>query len=180
MKVVAHASRCVVDLRPRGEAFCWLCSAPLGLAMAPRAAPHRAEPTPAGIRKPLDEWHPASPARMSEAEADLVIARAITAHEMRRPQTARRFRRCAHLVQRPWAVHLGPVLPVYETQLSLAGLDDRRAAFDPVAAVEVVDAGKAAVAAWWMCPQMTPSTPAPRRPSRRASSKAPMKRHGSS
>ena len=31
------------------------------------------------------EWHPGSPNRMSEAEAEIVIARAITAHEMRRP-----------------------------------------------------------------------------------------------
>jgi hypothetical protein len=59
---------------------------PLGLAMAlSGCAVSSAEPTPAGIRKLLDEWHPGSPARMSEAEADLVIARAITAHEMRRP-----------------------------------------------------------------------------------------------
>ena len=44
-----------------------------------------AEPTPAGIRQLPGEWHPGSPTRMSEAEAEMVIARAITAHEMRRP-----------------------------------------------------------------------------------------------
>jgi hypothetical protein len=59
---------------------------PLGLAIAMSGcAASSAEPTLAGIRQLLDEWHPGSPTRMSEAEADMVIARAITAHEMRRP-----------------------------------------------------------------------------------------------
>jgi hypothetical protein len=59
---------------------------PLGLAIAlAGCATSSAEPTSAGIRQLLDEWPPGSPTRMSEAEADMVIARAITAHEMRRP-----------------------------------------------------------------------------------------------
>ena len=59
---------------------------PLGLAVAlSGCSASSAEPTPAGIHRLLGEWHPGSPTRMSEAEADMVIARAITAHEMRRP-----------------------------------------------------------------------------------------------
>ena len=59
---------------------------PVGLAMAlSGCAISSAEPTPAGIRQLLDAWHPGSPTRMSEAEAEMVIARAITAHEIRRP-----------------------------------------------------------------------------------------------
>jgi hypothetical protein len=59
---------------------------PLGLAIAMSGcATSSAEPTLADIRQLLGEWHPGSPTRMSEAEADMVIARAITAHEMRRP-----------------------------------------------------------------------------------------------
>ena len=37
-------------------------------------------------------------------------------------------------------------------------LADRRAAFDPVARVDVVDAADGSIAAWWMWPQMMPST----------------------
>ena len=59
---------------------------PLGLAMAlSGCSASSAEPTPAGIHRLLGEWHPGSPTRMSEAEAEMVIARAITAHEIRRP-----------------------------------------------------------------------------------------------
>ena len=57
--------------------------------------PMQAAP-PAGIRQQPDDPRepfsrnygpqpPAPPRRLSEAEADMVIARAITAHEMRRP-----------------------------------------------------------------------------------------------
>ena len=59
---------------------------PLGLVMAlSGCAMSSAETAPVGLRRLLVEWHPGSPTRMSEAEAEMVIARAITAHEMRRP-----------------------------------------------------------------------------------------------
>jgi hypothetical protein len=62
---------------------------PLVLAMAlSGCAMPSAEPTPAGLRQLLAEWHSGSPTRMSEAEAEMVIARAITAHEMRWAQGA--------------------------------------------------------------------------------------------
>ena len=79
--------RCGIAPARRGVLLAVL--GPLGLAIAmPGCATSPAEPTLAGIRQLLDdprERHPGSPTRMSEAEADMVIARAIVAHEMRRP-----------------------------------------------------------------------------------------------
>ena len=58
---------------------------PLGLAMALSGCAISSAEPPAGLRQLLTEWHPGSASRMSEAEAEMVIARAITAHEIRRP-----------------------------------------------------------------------------------------------
>ena len=76
--------RCAIA--PAGRGLLLAVLGPLGLAMAlSGCAKSSAETAPAGLRQLLAEWHPGSPTRMSEAEAEMVIARAITAHEMRRP-----------------------------------------------------------------------------------------------
>ena len=73
-------------IAPAGRGLLLAVLGPLGLAIAlSGCAISSAEPAPAGLRQLLAEWHPGSPTRMSEAEADMVIARAITAHEIRRP-----------------------------------------------------------------------------------------------